>query len=150
MNKDLAKKLDDILKLFPSDNYTTVIKTHDESEFNTVYSLLGILQNDGYIRILGSQFEMPIMLTPKGRVFIENGGYSAVAEAEMKRDEENRKQRETEMLRHLEEDRKKKKFYKSASCILLIASVLYLLITEDYNAYWAYLGTLISLISLFK
>lgn len=150
MNKDLAKQLDDILKLFPSDNYTTVIKTHNESEFNTVYSLLGILQNDGYIRILGSQFEMPIMITPKGRVFIENGGYSAIVEAEMKRDEENRKQREVEVLRRIEEDGKKKKFYKSASCILLIASVLYLLITKDYNAYWAYLGTLISLIGLFK
>lgn len=25
MNKNLAKQLDDILKLFPSDNYTTVI-----------------------------------------------------------------------------------------------------------------------------
>lgn len=150
MNKNLAKQLDDILKLFPSDNYTTVIKTHNESEFNTVYSLLGILQNDGYIRILGSQFEMPIMITPKGRVFIENGGYSAIVEAEMKRDEENRKQREVEVLRRIEEDGKKKKFYKSASCILLIASVLYLLITKDYNAYWAYLGTLISLIGLFK
>lgn len=150
MNINLAKQLDDILKLFPSDNYTTVIKTHDESEFNTVYSLLGILQNDGYIRILGSQFEMPIMLTPKGRLFVDNGGYSAVIEAEMKREEENRKQREAEVLRRLEEDRKKKKFYKSASCILLIASVLYLLITKDYNSYWAYLGTLISLIGLFK
>lgn len=124
MNKNLAKQLDDILKLFPSDNYTTVIKTHNESEFNTVYSLLGILQNDGYIRILGSQFEMPIMITPKGRVFIENGGYSAIVEAEMKRDEENRKQREVEVLRRIEEDGKKKKFYKSASCILLIASIM--------------------------
>lgn len=89
MTLEQAQIFDDILKKFPPDNATTVIKTASKSELYTICAYLEVLQNEGYIKILGGMGnEKAIMLLAQGRAFILSGGYTAIVKKELKKVED--------------------------------------------------------------
>lgn len=146
-----AQILDDILKKFPPDNATTAIKAANKSEFCTICAYLEILQNEGYIKILGGMGnEKAIMLLASGRAFILSGGYTAIVKKELKKEED-----EQAMMAYLQtasqvanqhptEEHQSKKWIWA---ILIIASAIYFYFTKDSNKeLWDSINTYVSII----
>ena len=151
MTLEQAQIFDDILKKFPPDNATTVIKTASKSELYTICAYLEVLQNAGYIKILGGMGnEKAIMLLAQGRAFILSGGYTAIVKKELKKVED-----EQAMLAYLQavsqstnqQPAEKHRSYKWIWITLIIVSAVYFYFTKDSNReLWDSVNTYISII----
>lgn len=137
MTLEQAQIFDDILKKFPPDNATTVIKAANKSEFYTVCAYLDVLQNEGYIKILGGMGnEKAIMLLASGRAFILSGGYTTIVKKELKKEED-----EQAMMEYLQtasqianqQPTEKHRSKKWIWTTLIIISAVYFFFTKDSN-----------------
>lgn len=151
MTLEQAQLLDDILRKFPADDITTVIKATNPNEFYTVYAYLEILQSEGYIKILGGMGnERAIMLLAAGRAFILSGGYTAIIKKKLKEEEEKQA-----IMAYLQTANKianqqitqKSQNKKWLWVILIIISAIYFYFTKDSNKdLWDSINTYISII----
>lgn len=151
MTLEQAQILDEILKKFPTDDATTVIKAASKSEFYTVCTYLEVLQNQGYIKILGGMGnEKAIMLLAAGRAFIMSGGYTAIVKKEIKKEEN-----EQTMMSYLHsanqvansQPKENSSNRKWIWAILFIASATYFLFTKDSNKEsWDSINTYVSIL----
>lgn len=151
MTLEQAQIFDDILRKFPADDATTVIKATSKSEFYTLCSYLEVLQNEGHIKILGGMGnEKAIMLLAAGRAFILSGGYTAIVKKKLKKEED-----EQAMMAYLQtaneianrQPIEKHRNNKWIWAILIIVSAIYFYFTKDSNKeLWDSINTYISII----
>lgn len=115
MKKDTAKKLDDILSTISKSggkDYDFVFDSSEEAcEFD---DYLAILEKDKYIIDWGEDEKSRIVfISPKGRMFVKNGGYTGIIEekerAEKLRQEELRAQQD--MLSRMSEPQRVEHVY---------------------------------------
>lgn len=150
MNLEQAQTLDEILKMFPSDNLTTSIKSTDKSEFYKLCANLDILQNEGYIKILGGMGnEKAIMLLPAGRAFILSGGYTSIVKKELKKEEDKQAMMKYLQTAHQIANQQPKKEHHSKKWIgicIFAASAVYFYFTKDSNQeLWNSVNTYVSI-----
>lgn len=151
MTLEQAQIFDDILRRFPADNATTVIKAASKSEFYTVCAYLKVLQNEGYIKILGGMGnQKAIMLLAAGRAFILSGGYTAIVKKELKKEEDKQAMMAYLQTASQTTNRQSTEGHRSKKWIwatLIIASAIYFYFTKDSNKeLWDSINTYISII----
>lgn len=150
-----SQKLDEILKAFNVAPVQTFPYSSMEEKMELT-QLLNVLKNDGYISkygIGGGGKEIPVFISPNGRAFIANGGYSATAQKEQKKEEEDSLRLEYLKVAkrvaesQVDESRGKKRS-KYAWLVLLLASAIYFYLTKDDNKdMWGSINTYLSIIA---
>lgn len=96
MTEELAQKIDDLLKM-PSNSYNQVYApVSNDDELNEYIAIGEILEPMGYAKRLGGNI---FHITPAGRYFAKNGGFTAMYWE--KRKEEDRKNKDAKMKMRL-------------------------------------------------
>lgn len=86
MTEDLAKQLDDLLKMATPKKMRVIAPVTNDEELN-VYKAIGeILEEMGYAhRVGGNLFD----ITPSGLFFVNNGGFTALCNQKKEENEKN-------------------------------------------------------------
>lgn len=152
MTKETAQKLDEVLKTFPPDKIIHVFQLANKEELFSFLGLVDVLKNDGYVIPQGGMgCDKVVSITPTGRNFIGDGGYTAQVERE-----ESAMAKETfyqeVLMQHIAkneqtQEKQKEEFPKVTILFLVIAAILFFFYYDSNSEFWKNITGIVGLLS---